>query len=120
MFVIAFFIFSCFQSFSENENECPACLPSNKKWLDIIKVQEQSRDLHETFHSLLERAEDPFLLVADYFGRDVFKKYMFITELPQAPTSQPMVSKIEQRYDQDVRDIMVKTQAMDGTKIFFQ
>lgn len=69
----------CFQSFSENENECPACLPDNKKWLDIIKAQEQSRDLHETFHSLLDRAEDPFSLVADYFGRGVFKKLTVIT-----------------------------------------
>ena len=75
-----FLILSCFQSFSENENECPACLPNNKKLLDIIKAQEQSRDLHETFHSLLDRAEDPFSLVADYFGRGVFKKLMVITD----------------------------------------
>ncbi|XP_058799921.1 vacuolar protein sorting-associated protein 11 homolog isoform X5 [Phymastichus coffea] len=74
----------CFQSFSENENECPACLPNNKKWLDIIKVQEQSKDLHETFHSLLDKAEDPFSLVADYFGRGVFKKLMLITEWQQS------------------------------------
>ena len=77
---------SCFQSFSENENECPACLPDNKKWLDIIKAQEQSRDLHETFHSLLDRAEDPFSLVADYFGRGVFKKLTVITD--DKPTNQ--------------------------------
>lgn len=69
----------CFQSFSENENECPACLPDNKKWLDIIKAQEQSKDLHETFHTHLDRAEDPFSLVADYFGRGVFKKLTVIT-----------------------------------------
>lgn len=48
--------------------------------LDIIKAQEQSKDLHETFHSLLDRAEDPFSLVADYFGRGVFKKLMVITD----------------------------------------
>ncbi|XP_034943521.1 vacuolar protein sorting-associated protein 11 homolog [Chelonus insularis] len=70
----------CFQSFSENETECPACLPNNKTLLDIIKAQEQSRDLHETFHSLLDRAEDPFSLVAEYFGRGVFKKLMVITD----------------------------------------
>lgn len=75
-----FHYISCFQSFSENENECPACLPNNKKLLDIIKAQEQSKDLHETFHSLLDRAEDPFSLVADYFGRGVFKKLMVITD----------------------------------------
>lgn len=80
---------SCFQSFSENENECPACLPNNKKWLDIIRVQEQSKDLHETFHSLLDKAEDPFSLVADYFGRGVFKKLMVITEWQQLQASKP-------------------------------
>ncbi|KAG8238556.1 hypothetical protein J437_LFUL018173, partial [Ladona fulva] len=29
----------CFQSFSENENECPACLPGYKVILDIIESQ---------------------------------------------------------------------------------
>ncbi|CAD6232599.1 GSCOCG00006969001-RA-CDS [Cotesia congregata] len=78
----------CFQSFSENENECPACLPNNKKLLDIIRAQEASRDLHETFHSLLDRAEDPFSLVADYFGRGVFKKLMVITD---ADAEKPLI-----------------------------
>lgn len=55
-------------------------MPNNKKLLDIIRAQEQSRDLHETFHSLLDRAEDPFSLVADYFGRGVFKKLTVITD----------------------------------------
>lgn len=60
-------------------------MPNNKKWLDIIRAQEQSRDLHETFHSLLDRAEDPFSLVADYFGRGVFKKLMVVAEWVQTP-----------------------------------
>ncbi|XP_012139382.1 vacuolar protein sorting 11 isoform X2 [Megachile rotundata] len=80
----------CFQSFSENENECPACLPNNKKLLDIIRAQEQSRDLHETFHSLLDRAEDPFSLVADYFGRGVFKKLMVITDADKSLSAASM------------------------------
>jgi acetylornithine/succinyldiaminopimelate/putrescine aminotransferase len=45
-------------------------------------LQEQSRDLHETFHSQLERAEDGFSLVADYFGRGVFNKLTVITDSP--------------------------------------
>jgi len=84
---------SCFQSFSENENECPACLPNNKKLLDIIRAQEQSKDLHETFHSLLDRAEDPFSLVADYFGRGVFKKLTVITDTDK---SLPTPIKLEE------------------------
>lgn len=77
----------CFQSYSENENECPACLPNNKKILDIIKSQEQIRDLNETFHSQLERAEDGFSLVADYFGRGVFNKLTVITDSPDKTNS---------------------------------
>ncbi|XP_024946618.1 vacuolar protein sorting-associated protein 11 homolog isoform X2 [Cephus cinctus] len=83
----------CFQSFSENENECPTCLPNNKKLLDIIKAQEQSKDLHETFHSLLDRAEDPFSLVADYFGRGVFKKLTVIIDADGTPAVPPSVAK---------------------------
>jgi hypothetical protein len=46
-------------------------------------LQEQSRDLHDTFHSQLERAEDGFSLVADYFGRGVFNKLTVITDSPE-------------------------------------
>lgn len=90
----------CFQSFSENENECPVCLPNNKKILDIIKSQEQSRDLHETFHSLLDRAEDPFSLVADYFGRGVFKKLMVITDHDKPIVESASTNKISQKNQQ--------------------
>ena len=89
---------SCFQSFSENENECPACMPNNKKWLDIIRVQEQSRDLHETFHSLLDRAEDPFSLVADYFGRGVYKKLMVIAEWQPSEVYIPSITQQQNLY----------------------
>lgn len=61
--------------------------------LDIIRAQEQSRDLHETFHSLLDRAEDPFSLVADYFGRGVFKKLTVITDTDK---SLPTPTKFEE------------------------
>lgn len=58
--------------------------------MDIIRAQEQSRDLHETFHSLLDRAEDPFSLVADYFGRGVFKKLMVITDADKSLSPTPV------------------------------
>ncbi|XP_075227326.1 vacuolar protein sorting-associated protein 11 homolog [Lycorma delicatula] len=35
----------CFQSFSEHDNECPACLPNNKKILDVIRAQDQNHFL---------------------------------------------------------------------------
>lgn len=48
--------------------------------MDIIRAQEHGRDLHETFHNQLERAEDGFSVVADYFGRGVFNKVPKMTK----------------------------------------
>nr|XP_054754971.1 vacuolar protein sorting-associated protein 11 homolog isoform X1 [Lytechinus pictus] len=70
----------CFESYAENEQECPACLPENRKVLDIIKAQEQSKDLHEQFHRQLEKSQDGFSVVADYFGRGVFNKVTLLTD----------------------------------------
>ncbi|KAK2167121.1 hypothetical protein LSH36_32g21058 [Paralvinella palmiformis] len=70
----------CFESYAEHEAECPVCLPENRKILDIIRAQEQSRDLHEQFHHQLERAQDGFSVIADYFGRGVFNKMTLITD----------------------------------------
>jgi len=44
------------------------------KLMDIIRAQEQSRNLHEQFHHQLERAQDGFSVIADYYGRGVFNK----------------------------------------------
>ena len=58
--------------------ECPACHTKNKRIMDIIKSQKQSQHHHDQFHSQLEKApggiEDGFAVVADYFGRGLFKK----------------------------------------------
>ncbi|KAK7475894.1 hypothetical protein BaRGS_00032862, partial [Batillaria attramentaria] len=64
----------CFESYAENDTECPACAPENRKFMDIIRAQEQTRDIHESFHNQLERAPDGFAVVADYFGRGLFNK----------------------------------------------
>ena len=53
-------------------NFCPSVWC--RKIIDIIQAQQQGRDLHETFHNQLERAQDGFSVVADYFGRGVFNK----------------------------------------------
>lgn len=51
-------------------------------------MQEQNRDLHDTFHDQLDKAEDGFSLVADYFGRGVFNKLTVVTDAPiQMPLS---------------------------------
>jgi mannose/fructose-specific phosphotransferase system component IIA len=49
-------------------------MQENRKVMDIIRAQEQSRSLHEQFHHQLETAQDGFAIVADYFGRGVFNK----------------------------------------------
>ncbi|XP_017759291.1 PREDICTED: vacuolar protein sorting-associated protein 11 homolog [Eufriesea mexicana] len=108
----------CFQRFSENENECPACLPNNKKLLDIIRAQEQSRDLHDTFHSLLDRAEDPFSLVADYFGRGVFKKLMVITDSDKSLSMKFEEPKLTYGPDVEARiKLMDKNSTLGKTEI---
>lgn len=69
----------CFQSFAENENECPACLPENKNLHELLKAFEYNKDLHETFHSQLEKSTDGFSVAADYFRRGVFNTYKVFT-----------------------------------------
>lgn len=57
----------------------------------MIKYQEHSHDLHETFHSQLEKADDGFSVVADYFGRGVFNTLTIVpaeVSAPQPPTTQ--------------------------------
>lgn len=72
----------CFQSFADNENECPACVPQNKDLLERLKAQEYNKDLHETFHAQLEKVNDGFTLAAEYFGRGVFKKVTVVMDSP--------------------------------------
>ncbi|CAG2230700.1 PEP5 [Mytilus edulis] len=72
----------CFESYAENDSECPVCAAENRKIMDIIRAQEQSKDLHEFFHNQLERSQDGFSVVADYFGRGVFNKVTLITDSP--------------------------------------
>jgi len=70
----------CFESYAENDMECPVCAAENRKIMDIIRAQEQSKDIHEFFHNQLERAPDGFSVVADYFGRGVFNKVSLLTD----------------------------------------
>ncbi|XP_014678705.1 PREDICTED: vacuolar protein sorting-associated protein 11 homolog [Priapulus caudatus] len=78
----------CFESYADNEQECPACLPQNKRVLDRIKEQEQSRNLHDQFHSQLQNAQDGFAVVADYFRRGVFNNATLVPD-PQHQTKPP-------------------------------
>ena len=68
----------CFSSYADNDTDCPACLNDNRKILDIVKSQQQSREQHDAFHSQLEKADDGFAVVADYFGRGMFRGQTFL------------------------------------------
>ncbi|KAJ7416993.1 vacuolar protein sorting-associated protein 11 [Willisornis vidua] len=72
----------CFESYSESDSECPTCMPENRKVMDMIRAQEQKRDLHDQFQHQLKCSNDGFSVVADYFGRGVFNKLTLITDLP--------------------------------------
>ncbi|XP_050309231.1 vacuolar protein sorting-associated protein 11 homolog isoform X2 [Anthonomus grandis grandis] len=70
----------CFQSYSDDENECPTCQPENKNLLELLKAREYNKDLHETFHFQLDKAHDGFSVAAEYFGRGVFNKYKILSD----------------------------------------
>ncbi|CAH1183052.1 unnamed protein product [Ceutorhynchus assimilis] len=70
----------CFQSFSDDENDCPTCQPENKNLIELLKAREYNKDLHETFHFQLDKAHDGFSVAAEYFGRGVFNNYKILIE----------------------------------------
>ncbi|CAN8016525.1 unnamed protein product [Ixodes persulcatus] len=79
----------CFENYAESDTECPECLAKNSKTLDILRSQEQTKDLHEQFHHLLERSEDGFSVVAEYLGKGLFNKVTLLTDGAGAPHSKP-------------------------------
>ncbi|CAG0915166.1 unnamed protein product [Notodromas monacha] len=82
---------SCFESYSDNDAECPACAPENRKLRDVIGAQESATatdddagilndKLNEKFFEQLARAEDGFSVIAEYFGRGVFNKVTVVAD----------------------------------------
>ena len=65
----------CFESFSEAEAECPTCYAENKKILDIVNSQQQSREQVRIRQKLLDKRT--FLISS--FSSDLFNtKYSWI------------------------------------------
>uniref|UniRef100_L7M659 Vacuolar protein sorting-associated protein 11 homolog n=1 Tax=Rhipicephalus pulchellus TaxID=72859 RepID=L7M659_RHIPC len=79
----------CFENYAENDTDCPECLPQHSKVLDILRSQEQSRNLHEDFHHQLERSEDGFSVVADYLGRGLFQRLTLLAPATAAAAGPP-------------------------------
>uniref|UniRef100_A0A3B4YYB9 VPS11 core subunit of CORVET and HOPS complexes n=1 Tax=Stegastes partitus TaxID=144197 RepID=A0A3B4YYB9_9TELE len=76
----------CFESYAESEAECPTCTPENRKVMDMLRAQDQKRDLHDHFNRQLRSSNDGFSVVADYFGRGVFNKLTLVTDPPGSKT----------------------------------
>ncbi|KAM3600652.1 uncharacterized protein V6R79_000323 [Siganus canaliculatus] len=76
----------CFESYAESEVECPTCTPENRKVMDMLRAQDQKRDLHDHFNRQLRTSNDGFSVVADYFGRGVFNKLTLVTDPPGSKT----------------------------------
>uniref|UniRef100_H2ZAB7 Vacuolar protein sorting-associated protein 11 homolog n=1 Tax=Ciona savignyi TaxID=51511 RepID=H2ZAB7_CIOSA len=72
----------CFESYADNESECPVCLPKNQKILENLREQEQVgiMALHEQFNNQLKRSSDGFSIIADYFSKGVFNKVTLLTD----------------------------------------
>jgi hypothetical protein len=114
----------CFQSYSDSEMECPACQTKNKRILDIIKSQKQSQRLHDQFHEVLGKApggiEDGFSVVADYFGRGLFKRKSDIGPSLSNPTPQqhidrrsPLLNQPQDSIVEQVQHINISEQVHD-------
>ncbi|XP_061596224.1 vacuolar protein sorting-associated protein 11 homolog [Cololabis saira] len=76
----------CFDSYAETESECPTCTPENRKIMDMLRAQDQKRNLHDHFTRQLHGSNDGFSVVADYFGRGVFNKLTLVTDPPGSKT----------------------------------
>lgn len=72
--------FSCLRGYSENDKDCPVCRAKNMQLIDALQAQNESRAQHETFHNLLNRAAEPFSVVAEYFGHGMFNNILIVDE----------------------------------------
>lgn len=51
----------CFESYAESEAECPTCTPENRKVMDMLRAQDQKRDVHDHFNRQVPPLPSPQL-----------------------------------------------------------
>ena len=56
--------------------------------MEMIRAQEQTRDLHEQFQHQLQCSQDGFSVIAEYFGRGIFNKVGEFRNQQQTPYKQ--------------------------------
>lgn len=68
--------FRCLRIYSENDSDkdCPVCRVKNVQFIEATLAQNESRNQHETFHNRINRATEPFSIVAEYFRHAMFNK----------------------------------------------
>ncbi|XP_075980170.1 vacuolar protein sorting 11 [Anticarsia gemmatalis] len=77
----------CFQSYSESETDCPACVSARRR-------PDPPSHAAEALHSRLHKEHDPYAVVSEYYGRGLFNKLTVVTEggatEPPAPVPMPV------------------------------
>lgn len=75
------------RGYTESDKDCPLCHSKNLQLVNALRAQSESRGQHEVFHNLLDRAVEPFSVVAEYFGRGMFNKILIIEEEDEVEVS---------------------------------
>jgi len=91
----------CFESYADNENECPICAGKNRKLIEDLRHQEQlmsnSHHFHEQFTTQLRKKAtngggEGFSVIADYFSKGVFNKVTLLDDTSDAGGNNPFVT----------------------------
>ncbi|RXG51486.1 Vacuolar protein sorting-associated protein 11-like protein [Armadillidium vulgare] len=84
----------CFESYSENESDCPVCLVENKKLRETLSLQERKTSRQEVLQEQLENAPECFTVVADYVGKGVFSNYNTLASFNPSPNTTKDVESV--------------------------
>lgn len=82
---------TCFENYiTENDQECPYCLPENRKILNEINMFDNVKNVNELFQQELLDSRDPFDVIARYCGQGLFNSLTIVTDdgLIQTSTEQ--------------------------------
>lgn len=61
----------CLNQVGGEDVECPKCAPTNNNIRAFRKAQEESADRHDMFQDALQRSQDKFGTISEFFGRGV-------------------------------------------------
>lgn len=88
--------------------------------MDKLKAQHSSRNVHDEFHTYLERSQDPFSFVAEYFQRGLFNKIVLFDEneatamkrTPERRQQQQkqQIQQMQQQQQQEIKRPPIKAQ----------